>query len=176
MRITMIYEAGPCNGEVSFDPTSHVDFMSDEQIIAVQHYELIYGDNKVQIPISGSDVFGKTHVGRYELSRFVDSPEQNEQQVFLQFTPQPISESPQIEPDYSIPMNSSHLTREQIDAIEKKIADSLLYLTNLQQRMDTQGFPADDPIYRETRNAQTAMQRLRMSLHYLGSSGVGQSK
>lgn len=41
------------------------------------------------------------------------------------------------------------------------------YFNQLVERMEKGGFPGNDPLYLEARDAQAAIQKLSMSMHYL---------
>jgi hypothetical protein len=70
-------------------------------------------------------------------------------------------------------MDSSHLTREQIEAIEARVRLMLRYLSKLGGRMDYHGWTPDDKLRTLTWAARNALHDLACELHELKSSGVG---
>lgn len=68
-------------------------------------------------------------------------------------------------------MDSSDLTRAQLDAIKARLMRDKRYLRKLAERMHEQGWPADDELYRLTREAFDAVDRLSMAAHYLSCKG-----
>jgi len=63
-------------------------------------------------------------------------------------------------------MDSSQLTAEQLEALNKRIAGMVAYLHALQERMERRGFPPNDELYRLTREAHDRVHHLRVTLHY----------
>jgi hypothetical protein len=66
----------------------------------------------------------------------------------------------------SLSMDSSRLTSDQLDARSGKVAPILAYLNALQERMERTGFPPDDELYLLVKQANDAVHRLRIDLHY----------
>jgi hypothetical protein len=70
-------------------------------------------------------------------------------------------------------MDSSDLTRDQLHQLNAVIGRHLNYLARLRGRMEQVGFPDDDPLFRLVVDAENAIHRLRIELHYAACSGVG---
>ncbi len=68
-------------------------------------------------------------------------------------------------------MDSSDLTREQLDHIKATLREQQAYFRRLLARMDARGFPADDRLRREVQDVEQRLGSLWMSLHYLGCAG-----
>jgi hypothetical protein len=71
-------------------------------------------------------------------------------------------------------MRREDLTREQAEAIKRKIVPMLGYLNRLKRRMN-EVFARDDRLFAEVIDAADALHRLNVSIHYLscGKSGSG---
>ncbi len=69
-------------------------------------------------------------------------------------------------------MHSRDLSPEQLRFIEARIQPLLGYLSRLDRRMESEGFPLDDRLYKLTREAQEAVQLLFVELYYRSASGV----
>ena len=72
-------------------------------------------------------------------------------------------------------MRREEVTREQAEAIGKKIGPMLGYLNRLKDRMN-KVFARDDSLFDEVINAADALHRLNVSIHYLScgqASGHG---
>jgi len=70
-------------------------------------------------------------------------------------------------------VDSSDLSREQLDKLTAQVFRQLRYLNRLCERMNRVGWSSTDPVYREAYRARDAMQGLRMAVHYAGCNGVG---
>lgn len=70
-------------------------------------------------------------------------------------------------------MRSDDLTKAQCRALSNKLVPMLGYLGRLKKRMSNRGFPHDDRLLQLVLNAEDAMHRLRVDVHYRGSSGAG---
>ena len=57
-------------------------------------------------------------------------------------------------------MRSDDLTREQARALQDRLHPMLAYLNKLQHRMQSKGFPLDDPLWVTVSKAQQAIQEL----------------
>jgi hypothetical protein len=68
-------------------------------------------------------------------------------------------------------VDSSTLTQKQIDALTEAIGDRLLFLGNLQRRMERLRFSPQDRLYVATMKAYNAMHELRVVSLYLRPGG-----
>ncbi len=68
-------------------------------------------------------------------------------------------------------MDSSDLTREQLDAIKARVDEQRAYFRRLVARMGTRRFLPDDRLLVESREVLDRLNGLWMSLHYLGCAG-----
>jgi hypothetical protein len=66
------------------------------------------------------------------------------------------------------PESSRDLTREQLEALERRAFESLAFLRKLLTRIEQLQFPPDDKLRRDVTAAYSAVLGLRMTLHYLG--------
>jgi hypothetical protein len=73
-------------------------------------------------------------------------------------------------------MNSHGLEKWQAAAIRDALFPSTNYLVRLRQRMESTGFPHDDEFYRQAVAAHEAVNRLRMTAHYLACGGAAAPK
>jgi hypothetical protein len=73
-------------------------------------------------------------------------------------------------------MNCSSLEKWQAAAIRDALFPSTNYLIRLRRRMEETGFAHDDELYRQACTAHDAINRLRMSAHYLACGGAGSPK
>jgi hypothetical protein len=64
-------------------------------------------------------------------------------------------------------MDSSQLSRKQLDALSFKLAPMLAYLQRLEARMQQRHFPASDPLLTSTQQAIERMQRVMEVVHTL---------
>ncbi len=64
-------------------------------------------------------------------------------------------------------MDSRDLTPDQLHALTARLRPTLGYLRKLIERMEAEGFPAQDKLYRTTGEAEDRMQHLLTVLHYL---------
>ena len=64
-------------------------------------------------------------------------------------------------------MDSSQLTRKQLDALTLKLAPMLVYLQRLQARLEQCHFPASDPLVVSTRETIGKLQELLTAIHLL---------
>jgi hypothetical protein len=71
-------------------------------------------------------------------------------------------------------MDSSQLSRKQLDALTLRIAPALQYLQRLDARMQQCHFPASDPTVISTREAIEKLQRLLEVIHILAISAEQQ--
>ena len=71
-------------------------------------------------------------------------------------------------------MDSTQLTTEQAERLNRQAAAMLRYLNRLCDRMHRLHFPLDDPLRREATRARDAMQGLFVMTHYASCEhGVG---
>jgi hypothetical protein len=71
-------------------------------------------------------------------------------------------------------MNSKQLAAWQAKRISAAIGPGFGYLVRLRTRMEKVGFPSNDPLFKLVVNAEDAMHRLTVAMHYEGcKSGVG---
>jgi hypothetical protein len=68
-------------------------------------------------------------------------------------------------------MRSDDLSREQCRTLENKLGPMLGYLHRLKKRMQSKGFPPDDPLVSLVGNAEDAMHRLHVDVHYRAVEG-----
>src|SRR5436309_1144254 len=72
-------------------------------------------------------------------------------------------------------MDSSQLKTWQAKKLDDRLRPTLGYLFRLAQRMQKQGFPDNDKLYRLTVKSYEALHQLCVETHYLScQSGVGQ--
>lgn len=64
-------------------------------------------------------------------------------------------------------VDSTSLTRDQIEKLKEAIARQLRYLGKLRTRMERLAFPPNDPLYAQVSEAFDKVHRLSVSLHYL---------
>jgi hypothetical protein len=64
-------------------------------------------------------------------------------------------------------MDSSQLTIEQAGKLHEALFSHVNYLLRLQQRLETRGFPADDPLMVAAKKAYQAVWELRQQAHSL---------
>jgi hypothetical protein len=69
-------------------------------------------------------------------------------------------------------MDSSDLTREQLQAMDDRLQATAVYLAKLQRRMFELGFPKDDTLYFLVGDARSAMHCLCQDLHGRTAKGV----
>ena len=73
-------------------------------------------------------------------------------------------------------MNRDDITK----SLAKKICQALFpptnYLLRLRHRMESRGFPMEDPLYKAVCAAYEAVNRLRIEMHYLSCDGVGRPR
>jgi len=69
-------------------------------------------------------------------------------------------------------MDSHDLTPEQLHALTERLVATLGYLSRLQARMEHEGFPPRDRLFRATCEAQASMQALVCELRALSCPGV----
>ena len=69
-------------------------------------------------------------------------------------------------------MRREDVTREQAEAISKKIGPMLGYLNRLKKRMNAV-FARDDSLFAEVIDAADALHRLNVSFHYLSCGTTG---
>lgn len=70
-------------------------------------------------------------------------------------------------------MDRHNLTAEQCQKMHDAIAPTLGYLSRLKRRIDDGRFPPDDALRRDVADAQAALMKLTMQLHYLTCGNVG---
>lgn len=71
-------------------------------------------------------------------------------------------------------MRCDDLTREQFEALRKKIGPMNAYLTRLLKRMNRRKFEHDDSLLKAVCKAGAAIHELNVELHYLSvRNGVG---
>ena len=63
-------------------------------------------------------------------------------------------------------MDSSDLSREQLERLLEHAEHDLQYLASLRIRMRDRGFPVEDDLVQLVEQAHERLQRLRMWLHY----------
>jgi hypothetical protein len=73
-------------------------------------------------------------------------------------------------------MNSKQFAAWQAKRISNALTPGFGYLVRLRARMEKVGFPSNDPLFRLVLNAEDAMHRLTVAMHYEGcKSGVGRA-
>jgi hypothetical protein len=78
---------------------------------------------------------------------------------------------------YLAHMDSEQLSKHQATILRDNISRSLGYLSRLRERMERTHFPPDDELLVLVKNAQDAVQRLWVDLHYRSCDGqVGRRK
>lgn len=65
-------------------------------------------------------------------------------------------------------MNSHDLKKWQLVKMQDDLTPAQRYLNKMVRRMEKSGFPGNDRLYLMTLEAQAAMQKLMMEMHYLG--------
>ncbi len=71
-------------------------------------------------------------------------------------------------------MTSDDLTPDQLRKISDRVRGLLGYLHRLRSRMQDNGFPLDDDLYRLVTDAEDVVHRLSVDVHYRScGSGVG---
>jgi hypothetical protein len=70
-------------------------------------------------------------------------------------------------------MRSDDLTNDQAWALVSALRPKLEYLTRLTARMDSQGFPPDDPLLRDALQAADALRQLSDRIRHLACKGSG---
>jgi hypothetical protein len=71
-------------------------------------------------------------------------------------------------------MDSSHLTRQQAEALRAQVAVRLRWLNRLTARMQRVGFSPQDELFLATQRARNFMQDLMTAAHYASCEhGVG---
>jgi hypothetical protein len=63
-------------------------------------------------------------------------------------------------------VDSSNLTREQLEGVKASVSRQLRYLNRLIERMARRGFPPNDAVYAAALWAQAEVQGLYVALHY----------
>ena len=67
------------------------------------------------------------------------------------------------------------LTRQQAEALARKLQPKIAYVVRVRERMDRVGFTPQDRLYQLLRKAEDALRHLAAELHYVScASGVGQ--
>ena len=69
-------------------------------------------------------------------------------------------------------MDSRDLTPDQLQALTERLRPTLGYLHKLIERMEAEGFPAHDKLYRTASEAEDRLHHLLTVLHYLGCAEV----
>ena len=69
-------------------------------------------------------------------------------------------------------MDSHDLTPEQLHALTERLRPTLAYLNRLLRRMEAEGFPAHDKLYRTASEAEDRLHHMLNVLHYLGCAEV----
>jgi len=69
-------------------------------------------------------------------------------------------------------MDSRDLTPDQVQALANRLRPTLAYLNRLLRRMEAEGFPSQDKLYRTALEAEDRLQHLLTVLHYLGCGAV----
>jgi hypothetical protein len=73
-------------------------------------------------------------------------------------------------------MNRNDIENWQAKRIGEALYPTVNYLVRLRRRMEQLRFPHDDPLYKRVCEAHEAMNRLRLDVHYLTCSGVGDAR
>jgi hypothetical protein len=70
-------------------------------------------------------------------------------------------------------MRSDDITNDQAWALVSALRPTISYLTRLTARMESQGFPPDDPLLRDALQAVEAMRQLNERVRHLACRGSG---
>ena len=77
-------------------------------------------------------------------------------------------------------MDSSSLAEQQAEVLRNRVGRMLCYVGRMMKRMQLQGWPPDDPVYKGTRNAEKVLHDLHVQLIYLaapaGTAGRSNAK
>ena len=73
-------------------------------------------------------------------------------------------------------MDLSDLTREQAEAINRRLGPTLGYLTRLTDRMQKRAWTFSDPTYVAARKAHDALHEMCVRLHYQSIGNPGQRR
>ena len=68
-------------------------------------------------------------------------------------------------------MTGNDLTKAQLAKVSEHIRGMLGYLYRLKARMEATGFPLEDDLYRLVANAEDAVHRLSIDVHYRSCEG-----